>query len=90
MGKGTLGHEDRRSPACRHWDTLVVGMTREGFEANQATKLPAFPSPGVQPPQGDAVDPKRIVADGYDRIAERYAAWSGQDEDDPRGYNQIA
>ena len=24
----------------------------------------------------DATDPKRIVADGYDRIAERYLAWS--------------
>ena len=23
-----------------------------------------------------AIDPKRIVADGYDRVAERYFAWS--------------
>jgi ubiquinone/menaquinone biosynthesis C-methylase UbiE len=30
------------------------------------------------------VDPKQIVAQGYDRIAERYAAWSGAGGDDPR------
>jgi SAM-dependent methyltransferase len=30
------------------------------------------------------MDPKRIVADGYDQIAERYADWSAQSFDDPR------
>ena len=30
------------------------------------------------------MDPKRIVAAGYDRIAERYAAWSARADDDPR------
>jgi|SRR5579884_533403 len=29
-------------------------------------------------------DPKRIVADGYDRIAERYAAWIGETLQGPR------
>lgn len=28
------------------------------------------------PAAGTALDPKRIVADGYDRIADRYLAWS--------------
>jgi SAM-dependent methyltransferase len=30
------------------------------------------------------MDPKRIVADGYDQIAERYADWSARSFDDPR------
>ena len=30
------------------------------------------------------MDPKRIVADGYDRIAERYAEWAGRLPDDAR------
>jgi SAM-dependent methyltransferase len=32
----------------------------------------------------DVRDPKRVVADGYDRIAERYAEWSGGGGEDPR------
>lgn len=36
------------------------------------------------PRGGLAMDPKRTVADGYDRIAERYVAWSGGGSD-PRG-----
>lgn len=31
-----------------------------------------------------APDPKRVVADGYDRIAERYVAWSRGGGEDPR------
>lgn len=31
--------------------------------------------------RGGAMDPKRVVADGYDRIAERYAAWGGGGSD---------
>jgi ubiquinone/menaquinone biosynthesis C-methylase UbiE len=30
------------------------------------------------------VDPKRLVADGYDQIAETYAAWTARSQDDPR------
>jgi len=33
------------------------------------------------------MDPKQIVADGYDRIAERYAEWAGGGEGDPRDRN---
>ena len=29
-------------------------------------------------------NPKRVVAEGYDRIAERYVEWSGGDGEDPR------
>jgi len=32
----------------------------------------------------DARDPKRVVADGYDRIAERYVGWSDGGGEDPR------
>jgi SAM-dependent methyltransferase len=31
-----------------------------------------------------AIDPKRIVADGYDRIAERYSEWTGTELHGPR------
>jgi SAM-dependent methyltransferase len=34
--------------------------------------------------KGTAVDPKRIVAEGYDRIAEAYADFAGRSRDDPR------
>ena len=30
------------------------------------------------------MEPKQVVAQGYDRIGERYAAWSGGSGDDPR------
>jgi SAM-dependent methyltransferase len=38
----------------------------------------APPVQSAGPPDGEAslIDPKRIVADGYDRIADRYLAWS--------------
>jgi hypothetical protein len=32
----------------------------------------------------DDVDPRQIVADGYDRIAERYAEWSNEEVVDAR------
>jgi SAM-dependent methyltransferase len=31
-----------------------------------------------------SIDPKRVVADGYDRIAERYSAWTGSELRGPR------
>src|SRR5690349_7854397 len=31
----------------------------------------------------DALDPRRVVAEGYDRIADRYAEWSTSDVVDP-------
>ncbi len=34
--------------------------------------------------EGDPVNPKQIVAWGYDRIAERYAEWTGGGDDEPR------
>ena len=34
--------------------------------------------------EGARPDPKRVVAEGYDRIAEHYVEWSGGDGEDPR------
>jgi SAM-dependent methyltransferase len=39
------------------------------------TRQPA--APPLSASRTGAPDPKRIVADGYDRVAERYLAWSG-------------
>lgn len=52
-------------------------------------QMTASPPAGGRPvvPKGElAVDPKRIVAAGYDRIAERYVEWSGGGSDRRDGF----
>jgi SAM-dependent methyltransferase len=85
--------------AGRYGDVLAYRITCNEFDAEQAGKPSAFPVPdraaGSVPddakatgwaggrPGGAAVDPKQTVADGYDRVAERYVEWS-RDGGDPR------
>jgi SAM-dependent methyltransferase len=49
-----------------------------------ASPSPLFSDEGNWKVDMSETDPKRIVADGYDRIAERYSEWTGTELSGPR------
>jgi len=57
--------------AARRPATAAHGAKK--LTAAQASKKPTAADASVKP----TADPKRIVADGYDRVAKRYLTWSG-------------
>jgi SAM-dependent methyltransferase len=80
----------RRGPESlaiiRHW--LHRAQTTRRAIRNPAG-TPSHKQTIATPPGGRikvkmSIDPKRVVADGYDQIAERYRAWAGDELGGPR------
>lgn len=58
---------------------LKAVLDNDRFRSSASATHPACASPSGRPVARDPVDPKKLVASGYDAAAERYVGWSAGD-----------